>query len=267
MQHCVAPQGRETGSGSSSWRAWAEIRISALLLAKAVSGLNGCRETEEQLFGLQPQDRQLDRLEQEHGECTMFLSVCLRGEKPQRSRYLLPTNRVISPSARSLKDIDIHTHTYTHSDEQRMQSLPVRAFCLSLNELKYVLCVYLCACERACDRKTAGDREQWPVTYWRSQDTSIRRTGAYTPSLPSNPACPRTAKACFVSRPPALSSDPSLKSHAEWQPASVVSFILYSFSPVFLSSSSAVRVSRHLQVQVKFLFFAWKTNHVCTKVL
>jgi len=45
--------------------------------------------------------------------------VCLRGGKPQWSRYLLPTNRVISPAAQSLKDI--HTHTYT--DEQGMQRL------------------------------------------------------------------------------------------------------------------------------------------------
>lgn len=209
--------------------------ISAPLLTKAVSALNGCLEMEEQLFGLQPQDRQHDSSEQEQGECTMFLSVCLRGEKPQRSRYLLPTSRVISPSARSLKDIHIHRNTHTQR-MQRLESLAVRAFCLSLNELKYAMCVYLCACERACDRKTAGDREQWPVTYWQSQDTSIRRTGAYMPSLPSNPACRRTEKACFVSRPPALSSDPFLKSHPEWQPERIVSF----FPVLHFSHFSAV---------------------------
>ena len=99
------------------------------------------------------------------------------------------------------------THTHTQSDEQgmqRLESLPVRAFCLSLSELRCAMFVYLCACERVRDRKTAGDGEQWPATCRRSQDTSIRRTGAYTPSPPSNPRCPRTAKACFVSLPPAL---------------------------------------------------------------
>lgn len=162
------------------------------------------------------------------------------------------------------------TQTHTHRvmmGRRRLETLPVRAFCLSLNELKYVMCVYVRACLCACDRKTAGDREQWPVTYWRSQDTSIRGTGAYAPSFLSNPACPHTTQACFVSRPPALSSDPSLKSHPEWQPASIASFILYTFPSIFLFCNSAVRDRWHVQVQLKFLSFSGKTNHICIKVL
>lgn len=54
--------------------------ISALLFAKAVSAVNRRGAKEEQVFGLQPQDRQHDSSGQEHEEYTTFLSVCLLGE-------------------------------------------------------------------------------------------------------------------------------------------------------------------------------------------
>lgn len=163
MQPGASPQGRETGSGSSSRRARAAWFLPPHP-AKAVSALNRCSEMGEQLFGLQPQDRQHDSSEQEHGECTMFLSVCLKGGKAtveplpvtdQRSDFSLCPVSEGQPHKHTLT----RTHTHTQSDEQGMQlleSLPVRAFCLSPNELQCAMFVYLRACERACDRKTAG---------------------------------------------------------------------------------------------------------------
>lgn len=157
------------------------------------------------------------------------------GKSHSGAASLLPASRVISPPAWLLKDIHSHTNTLTHTHRAMMVRRRLAAWvCVSLilpfagwTQICNVVCVR--ECERACDRETAGDGEQWPVTYWRSQDTSISRTGAYMPSFLSNPACPHTAQACFVRCPPALSSDPSLKSHTDWQPASIVSLTLYSF--------------------------------------
>lgn len=130
---CVTPE-----QSNREWQQQLEglsCLISALL-AKAVSALTGCWEMEEQLCGVQPQDRQHDSSKQERGECTMFLSVCLRGEKPKWRHNLLPTKRVISPPVRSLKDIDTRAHTRAHSGEkgmQRLEGLPVSACCLNSN--------------------------------------------------------------------------------------------------------------------------------------
>lgn len=86
--------------------------ISALVFAKAVSAVNRCRTMEEQAFGLQPQDRRHDSSGQEHWRI-YNVPVCLSvGVKSQWS-YLLLTNRVISPPAMFLKDINIHTNTHT----------------------------------------------------------------------------------------------------------------------------------------------------------
>lgn len=94
----------------------------------------------------------------------MFLSVCLKGGKAtveplpvtdQRSDFSLCPVSEGQPHKHTLT----RTHTHTQSDEQGMQlleSLPVRAFCLSPNELQCAMFVYLRACERARDRKTAG---------------------------------------------------------------------------------------------------------------
>lgn len=115
------------GTPGQSYREWQQqleglsSLISALLLAKAVSALNRCWEMEEQLCGLQPQDRQHDSSVQERGECTMFLTVCLKGGKATAE-----------------------PKPVTNRGEQRMQrveSLPVREFCLNSNMRCVCVCV------------------------------------------------------------------------------------------------------------------------------
>lgn len=212
MQPGASPQGRETGSGSSSRRARAAWFLPPHP-AKAVSALNRCSEMGEQLFGLQPQDRQHDSSEQEHGECTMFLSVCLKGGKAtveplpvtdQRSDFSLCPVSEGQPHKHTL------TRTHTHTHRVMNRGCNDSRVCLSehfvfrrMNSSVRCLCICVPASVRVTGKQQGG-REQWPATCRRSQDTSIRRTGAYTPSPPSNPRCPRAAKACFVSLPPAL---------------------------------------------------------------
>lgn len=88
---------------------------SAPLLAKVVSALSGCRKMEVQVLGLQPQDRQLDSSGQEHRECTMFLSVYLKREKPQWSCNLLPTNSDFFPCPLSEGHTCLQTRTPTRT--------------------------------------------------------------------------------------------------------------------------------------------------------
>ena len=100
---------------------------------------------------------------------------------------------------------------------------------LSFTDNSNMGCVCVCVCVGGGGgRQTAGHREQRPVRCWRSQDTSIRGTGAQAPSFLSNPAGAHTAQTGFVSRPPASSCDPSpKKSTRELQPGTFLSVILY----------------------------------------
>lgn len=141
MQPCEALQGRQTGSGSRSL----SRLISAVLLAKLISVLNGRRQVRAQLSGLQPRDRQHDSSGQEHGECTMFLSVCLRREKPQWSCYPVSSQQSdFSTCLASEGHPQPHKHPHAHpQSEDSPPEFVCRAFCLSLDELKYAM---LCVC-------------------------------------------------------------------------------------------------------------------------
>lgn len=71
--------------GESKWLRSEGFRFLPASFPKAVCAGNGCRETEEQLGGAaQPGDGGHDSSAQQRGECTMFLSACLRGVDDHR---------------------------------------------------------------------------------------------------------------------------------------------------------------------------------------
>ena len=156
MQPGVSPQGRETGSGSGSRRDRAAWFLPPHP-AKAVSALNRCTEREEQLFGLQPQDRQHDSSEQEHGECTMFLSVRLKGGKSHSGAATCyrPTQWFLPLPGLWRTSTQTHTHTHTHTHRVMNRGCNDSRVCLSEHFVFHwvnsdVRCLCICVPASVC---------------------------------------------------------------------------------------------------------------------
>lgn len=200
--------------------------------------------------------------------------VCLsEGRTPQWTN-LPVTNQQSDFSLCLVSEGQWRTHTHTHSwwrGDTRTRELVCQSILSShcTNSTLPLVCVGMRARVRATGKQqgiVSGDR--WHTEGARTHQ-SEEQVLTHRPSRLILPALAQ-AEACFVSRPPVSSSDPSRKSHPEWQPASIAYFFSPS-QPIFLSLFYPIPLlSRRvcsLQVQVKFVPFEKQSTFVakCSK--